>query len=1479
MVGEAKKSFEKGQVWLMSSVAGSGKTTVLKEINYQLGKSNPDLKILYISLKKHSIIILKIPRVVQFLAHATHHSTDDIKLWIEQKRAVVFFDGFDEICPILRENVITLLHALKERQVPMFIATRPHEAEVIKERINCDVFVGVEPLNEDKQIEFLKVVAGKNEEECKQFIGDFEEKDILENPLHLSLIASSKSEGNLYQIFAKVVEKKLEFCLVKDGYNIEDKTNFHLKMALASNLLQLIALRFLRNESLIGHGISKEDLEKMNDYGVATVLDGEVTFLHQTFAEFLATKQFLKEFDSSQALDSALFQDGTSAQCRKFLDLFYCTQEKEETEDLRNHTEALVAVAKSIGPVIFLKRVVEDNLRQVFRMVKPRISFNAELDSSICIEKSPELLMSAIGNDEIAIQLLEMGVVDTTGLKKVLPDLLRKIEVNNAIIILEKLRLEFSDLPNLIVDCYSTVSETCERLKKVGFAAIRQDFDILLDMLIQIGIRAVDAFEEEENSLFTACRYGSVKCLRVLLKHGAQKILYASTQYDPLNVATEFDHLDIAIVLMEEKPSLFKRDESTLVLDGLQDVWNPFQYAVMYGRKEIATYLLSMCPGLIDIATKDGKNPMHLAVIMRKWDVLEWLAQLPNIDIKSLIPDREIKYWSQFERENHEHFLMLKGGVNEKDKKGRTVLHYAAKYGYTDLVAKFIEAGADIDAEDIDGWNALHFACLHDKNIETINLLHSRSKHLARRKTKEGETSLIIMAKYCNINDFGRAATRDIRIARFLVEDVGVDIKARDVHKYNAAGIAATRGLEKLSLLLRADECISLPSESDTYNSSVYFSMSEPGDLQSLQQWIQQGGDLTLRDEYGQTALQLTERKGKFRLTHKKSKPKLNVKYEERNSEVSLLLACKQKNWDKVKNLLESKNLSINRQDKDGKTALHYAAKEGNLGIVQQLLSQRADVQLKDHNGWTALHYAILTNNQDLVQKLLDNGADIESKTNRKETALHLTAYKNFTGLTQKLIDCGGDVNSKNDHGLTCVIFATVNRNRDLLEVLLKNNANVNAKTRFLGYTALQIAVFEDYPEILEKLVDFGADVNLKNDDGWTPLHFAARYKPELCQKLLDHGADVNSIDQDGWTPLHFAARFNPQIFQTLLEHGADVNLKERAGWTALHFAARYNPDLCPTLLEHGADVNLKNNNGWTALHFAARYNPDLCSELLEHGADVNLKNNNGWTALHFSARYNPELCQKLITHGAEVDLRGQDEWTPLHYAALFHPELVQQLVDHGSDVNLREKDGWTALHFASVPNPDLVQNLLEHGADVNLIQQVGSFPPIFSARHNPEESQNLIDHSADGNTKDIFWCSARHSDARYDPELSQKLMDNGADVNLKIINGWTALHLAALYNPELVPKLLDHGADVNSKDKDGRTALHFAVRYNPELSQKLLDYGADVNLKTQDGCSALHYAERYNPELLQTLLDHGVDAVSKLQIEWKALNLADDVQ
>ena len=176
------------------------------------------------------------------------------------------------------------------------------------------------------------------------------------------------------------------------------------------------------------------------------------------------------------------------------------------------------------------------------------------------------------------------------------------------------------------------------------------------------------------------------------------------------------------------------------------------------------------------------------------------------------------------------------------------------------------------------------------------------------------------------------------------------------------------------------------------------------------------------------------------------------------------------------------------------------------------------------------------------------------------------------------------------------------------------------------------------------KKIQSGADVNAKNNDGLTPLHWASSNEHiEIVKLLLEHGADVNAKNDDGYTPLYWASRKgHTEIVNLLLKYGADVNTKDDDGNTPLYYASRNgHAEIVKLLLEHGADVNVKNNYGSTPLYFAS-YNGHIepVKLLLEHGADVNNKNNGGDSPL-YCASYNghTEIVKLLIEHGAKFNV------------------------------------------------------------------------------------------------------------------------------------------------------------------------------------------------------------------------------------------------
>ena len=174
-------------------------------------------------------------------------------------------------------------------------------------------------------------------------------------------------------------------------------------------------------------------------------------------------------------------------------------------------------------------------------------------------------------------------------------------------------------------------------------------------------------------------------------------------------------------------------------------------------------------------------------------------------------------------------------------------------------------------------------------------------------------------------------------------------------------------------------------------------------------------------------------------------------------------------------------------------------------------------------------------------------------------------------------------------HTVTPAISATVNTADEdgfmpLHRVLYFSSRVLRVHGALFGVAQTTTAL-----EAAHALIQTGADVNAKDPEGFTPLHFAFVYKPsslkKIIQLLLSSGADPNAATTiSGYTPLHFACKLTDDgtLAGLLIQAGADVNRanKDDAGCTPLHFSM--HPDISTVLLEAGARVGVKNKYGKT---------------------------------------------------------------------------------------------------------------------------------------------------------------------------------------------------------------------------------------------------------------------------------------------------------
>ena len=262
----------------------------------------------------------------------------------------------------------------------------------------------------------------------------------------------------------------------------------------------------------------------------------------------------------------------------------------------------------------------------------------------------------------------------------------------------------------------------------------------------------------------------------------------------------------------------------------------------------------------------------------------------------------------------------------------------------------------------------------------------------------------------------------------------------------------------------------------------------------------------------------------------------------------------------------------------------------------------------------------------------------------------------------------------------TTLADAAEHANRVLVRTLLQGGADVNAR-QVDGMTALHWAVYHDDAETAALLVRAGANVTVENRYGVSPLSVAATNgNADVVTLLLDAGANANTALRGGETVLMTAARTGSLgAVRALLAHGADPNARERSDQTALMWAAAEgHAAVVHTLVEVGADIHATLKSGFTPMFFAVREGHiDVVHTLLEAGNDVDetlQRVKDGPDRTVNNASYRP------------VD----DGISPLIMAVRNgHFELAVALIKAGGDPN-DLRSGFTPLHTMSwVRKPD----------------------------------------------------------------------------------------------------------------------------------------------------------------------------------------------
>lgn len=398
-------------------------------------------------------------------------------------------------------------------------------------------------------------------------------------------------------------------------------------------------------------------------------------------------------------------------------------------------------------------------------------------------------------------------------------------------------------------------------------------------------------------------------------------------------------------------------------------------------------------------------------------------------------------------------------------------------------------------------------------------------------------------------------------------------------------------------------------------------------------------------------------------------------------------------------------------------------------------------------------------------------------------------------------------------------------------------------------------------------------DINEVDEDGNTVLHYAAKDDDaDLVLFFLIKGADSELKNKEGQTPLHIAIEYKSyDAAQILASHEKTLFCRNGIGEVALNKGLSEDEAFYDIFI-NSKTGSLTDNQGKTILHyFVESKNLKAVQQCINKGLPISIKDNSGKSALEYAFTNindytSVEIAAALIQGGAEeietdftyfqnaiasrnINARFDDGQTPLHLSAIHgHNAIAKYLLVKKADTSVQDSSGATPLHEAiRYGNLEIATMLLDAGANVNAKDNLGKTPILLIIPQDKitQTYDLLIANHADLNHKDMYGDTILHTAAmlKVDVSVFEKLTANGADINARNKEGVTPLEIAIQQNDVKTTRLFtSHGANIHTKDTNGNSPLTVALQADNEIFEATVN---EMNINTQDseGNTPLHIA------------------------------------
>jgi len=619
---------------------------------------------------------------------------------------------------------------------------------------------------------------------------------------------------------------------------------------------------------------------------------------------------------------------------------------------------------------------------------------------------------------------------------------------------------------------------------------------LLIEHSVDLDIQDIN----DRTPLHMVAYMGLAKATQMLLERGeglkARLNARDKNGRTPLHMASQRGHSGIAELLLKFGADVDAEDNNTMtpLLLVLQH-WGPVGDASQTQITKAAQLLLEHGAS-VHVRNKYGHMPLHGASHHGLSGIVALLLKLgADVDAQDndamtpllSVSQHEIPFGdaSQTEITKTAQLLLEHGAsVHVRNKHGQMPLHGASRHGFSGIVALLLKLGADVDAQDNDAMTPLLLVSQHP-------------------------------------GPFGDAFQTPITKTAQLLLEHGASVHVRNKHgqmPLHGASHNGLSGIVALLLKLGAD----VDAQDNDAMTPLLLASQQPcpfGDAsqteitETAQLLLEHGASVHVRDKNGQMPLHRASHHGLSGIVALLLKLGADVDSQDNDAMTPLLLVSQQPchfgdasqtEITKTAQLLLEHGASVHVRNKHGQMPLHGASRHGFSSIVELLLKLGADVDAQDNNAMTPLllvsqqpcHFgdASQTEITKTAQLLLEHGASVHVRNKNGQMPLHGASNHGHPGIVAVLLKFGADVDAQDNSSITPLHFAVSSPFHRELFV-----------SRFNHTPSLRSVI-----ETIELLLDQGANLQMQNDKGETPLQVASKRGE---QKIIDVLSDYVKND------------------------------------------------------------------------------------------------------------------------------------------------------------------------------------------------------------------------------------------------------------------------------------------------------------------------------------------------------------------------------